>query len=194
MKSFHLITALFLCSILSLTAQDKDKKWDVANPEGDWNFKEVPLNTDEGTWMNVDVSPDGTKIVFDLLGDIYIMNTDGGKAKALRTGLPFEIQPRFSPDGKTLSFTSDAGGGDNIWTMNVDGSNAKQITKENFRLLNNAVWTPDGNYLVEPVYDEEKILTAELDLDMVIRESMTLDVTGHYSRPDVFSMSINRKR
>ena len=148
MKSFHSITALFLFSILSLTAQDKDKKWDVSNPEGDWNFKEVPLNTDEGTWMNVDVSPDGTKIVFDLLGDIYIMNTDGGKAKALRTGLPFEIQPRFSPDGKTLSFTSDAGGGDNIWTMNVDGSNAKQITKENFRLLNNAVWTPDGNYLV----------------------------------------------
>lgn len=57
-----------------------------------------------------------------------------------------------------------------------------------------AIIAPDGNYLVEPVYDKEIILTAELDLDMVIRESMALDVTGHYSRPDVFSMSINRKR
>ncbi|MCB0462556.1 MAG: PD40 domain-containing protein [Flavobacteriaceae bacterium] len=148
MKSIHLFIALFFISTLNLTAQDKDKKWDVSNPEGDWNFKEVDLNTDEGTWMNVDVSPDGTKIAFDLLGDIYIMNANGGKATALRTGLAFEIQPRFSPDGKTISFTSDAGGGDNIWTMNIDGSNAKQITKENFRLLNNAVWTPDGNYLI----------------------------------------------
>jgi len=148
MKRFYLLTALILFSTLNLTAQDKDKKWDVSNPEGDWNFKEVSLNTDEGTWMNVDVSPDGNKIAFDLLGDIYIMDSNGGKAIALRSGLPFEIQPRFSPDGKTISFTSDAGGGDNIWTMNVDGSDAKQISKENFRLLNNAVWTPDGNYLV----------------------------------------------
>lgn len=148
MKSIHLMITLFFISIFNLTAQDKDKKWDVSNPEGDWNFKEVVLNTNEGTWMNLDVSPDGSKIAFDLLGDIYIMNVNGGKATALRTGLPFEIQPRFSPDGKTISFTSDAGGGDNIWTMNLDGSNAKQITKENFRLLNNAVWTPDGNYLV----------------------------------------------
>ena len=139
MKRNHLFTALFFLSIINVTAQEKDIKWDVSNPEGDWNFKEVVLNTDEGTWMNVDVSPDGTKITFDLLGDIYIMNANGGKATALRTGLPFEIQPRFSPDGKTISFTSDAGGGDNIWTMNVDGTDAKQITKENFRLLNNAV-------------------------------------------------------
>ena len=44
--------------------------------------------------------------------------------------------------------TSDAGGGDNIWVMNADGSNVKQITKEDFRLLNNAVWSPDGNSLI----------------------------------------------
>ncbi|MCK0109131.1 amidohydrolase family protein [Flavobacteriaceae bacterium S0825] len=143
----QLLIALILVST-TLSAQEKKKSWDVSNPEGDWNFKEVSLNTNEGTWMNIDVSPDGTKIAFDLLGDIFIMNANGGKATALRTGLPFEIQPRFSPDGKTISFTSDAGGGDNIWAMNIDGSDAKQITKENFRLLNNAVWTPDGNYLV----------------------------------------------
>ncbi len=140
------LSILFL-SILSITLNAQDK-WDVSNPEGDWDFKEMPLSTDEGTWMNLDISPDGTKLVFDLLGDIYIMPTAGGKATALRSGLPFEIQPRFSPDGKQISFTSDAGGGDNIWVMNVDGSDAKQITKEDFRLLNNAVWTADGQYLI----------------------------------------------
>ncbi|WP_347922257.1 amidohydrolase family protein [Pontimicrobium sp. SW4] len=143
----QLLIALFLVSS-AVTAQEKKTSWDISNPEGDWNWKEVSLNTNEGTWMNVDVSPDGSKIVFDLLGDIFIMNANGGKATALRTGLPFEVQPRFSPDGNTISFTSDAGGGDNIWTMNIDGSDAKQITKENFRLLNNAVWTPDGEYIV----------------------------------------------
>jgi len=141
---------LFAFILLSMTssAQEKKKSWDVSNPEGNWDFKDVKLSTNEGTWMNLDISPDGKHIVFDMLGDIYIMDIKGGKAKILREGLPFEVQPRFSPNGKTISFTSDAGGGDNIWTMEFDGTNAKQITKENFRLLNNAVWTTDGNYLI----------------------------------------------
>jgi Tol biopolymer transport system component len=76
------------------------------------------------------------------------MPLSGGEAKALRSGHAFEVQPRFSPDGKKILFTSDAGGGDNIWVMNRNGSNAIQITKESFRLLNNAVWCPDGEYIV----------------------------------------------
>lgn len=132
-------------------SSDKDKddtKWSVANPGADFGFKTHTFTTDEGTWMNLDVSPDGQTIVFDMLGDIYTIPISGGKAKAIRTGIPFEIQPRFSPDGRKISFTSDAGGGDNIWVMNADGSDAKQVTKESFRLLNNAVWMPGGNYLV----------------------------------------------
>ncbi|QNJ98477.1 amidohydrolase family protein [Constantimarinum furrinae] len=145
---------LSVCFTLTLHAQKKkDKteektKWDVASPGEDFNFKTHSFTTDEGTWMNLDVSPNGQTIVFDMLGDIYTMPVTGGKAKAIRTGIPFEIQPRFSPDGSKISFTSDAGGGDNIWTMNADGSDAKQITKEDFRLLNNAVWTADGNFLI----------------------------------------------
>lgn len=143
---FFLIGIIFTTN---LTAQKKDtKKWDVSNPEGDWNFKEVQLSTDEGTWMNLDLSPDGKTIVFDLLGDIYRMPITGGKATILREGLPFEVQPRFSPDGRKILFTSDAGGGDNCWIMNADGSDAKQITKEKFRLLNNGVWSADGNYII----------------------------------------------
>ncbi|MCT4628520.1 amidohydrolase family protein [Winogradskyella sp.] len=146
----HSIYSLVLILLLPITiiAQEKKEDWNVNNPKGNWDFTELKLKTDEGTWMNLDVSPDGSKIVFDLLGDIYIMNAKGGKAKVLREGLAFEIQPRFSPNGKQISFTSDAGGGDNIWVMDIDGNNAKQITKENFRLLNNAVWTPDGEYLI----------------------------------------------
>ena len=150
MKRIQLITTLVLLLALNALSQDKKegKSWDVSNPEGNWNFKNLKLSTNEGTWMNLDISPDGKYIVFDLLGDIYKVSINGGTATVLREGLPFEIQPRFSPDGKHISFTSDAGGGDNIWIMNSDGSDAKQITEESFRLLNNAVWMPDGNYLI----------------------------------------------
>ena len=138
---------IFLFLQFQLFAQSKDKdKWDVNNPPGE--YKEVTLNLSEGTWMNLDVHPDGQSIVFDLLGDIYSMPITGGKAKVLREGLAWEVQPRFSPDGNKILFTSDAGGGDNIWSMDVNGENAKQITKEKFRLLNNAAWTPDGQFFV----------------------------------------------
>ncbi len=98
--------------------------------------------------MNIDVSPDGDHIVFDLLGDIYIMPSTGGQAEVLREGHPYEIQPRFSPDGSQILFTSDAGGGDNIWVMNRDGSEARQVTNEDFRLLNNGYWSADGEYII----------------------------------------------
>lgn len=145
-----LLPVLFLFSILLSNiafAQDsKEKKWDVNNPEGP--FKEVSFTVNEGTWMNVDVAPDGKEIVFDLLGDIYSMPISGGEARLLRGGHAFEVQPKYSPDGKKILFTSDAGGGDNIWVMNRDGSGAVQVTKENFRLLNNGSWSPDGQYIV----------------------------------------------
>ncbi len=141
----RLLSCLFFLYPFLLVAQDKPK-WDVNNPQGP--YKEVAFTVKEGTWMNLDVSPDGNEIVFDLLGDIYSIPATGGDARLLRGGHAFEVQPRFSPDGKKILFTSDAGGGDNIWMMNRDGSNARQVTKESFRLLNNAMWSPDGEYIV----------------------------------------------
>jgi len=140
--------SLFLVFTIDfLVAQEqKSDKWDVNTPA--LPFKEVTITTDEGTWISLDVSPDGQTIVFDMLGDIYSLPMAGGEAKLIRGGHAYEGQPRFSPDGNSISFTSDAGGGDNIWMMNSDGSAAKQITKEDFRLVNNAVWSADGNYVI----------------------------------------------
>lgn len=127
---------------------DDDEKWDVNDPPGDWGWKEVALDTTEGTWMSLDVSPDGTTLVFDLLGDIYAVPMQGGDAKPLRSGIAWHMQPRFSPDGTKIAFTSDAGAGDNLWVMNADGSQPRQVTQETFRLLNNPAWDPTGQYLV----------------------------------------------
>lgn len=130
---------------LSSESADKEKTWDVANPP--LTTRQIPINVTSGTWMSLDLSPDGKIIAFDLLGDIYTMPISGGKARNVSSGLPWEIQPRFSPDGKKLAFISDRKGGDNVWTMNVDGSDRRAITAEKFRLLNNPTWSADGRYI-----------------------------------------------
>ncbi|RMF59510.1 MAG: amidohydrolase [Calditrichaeota bacterium] len=120
--------------------------WKVEKQYGEADT--VTFTLTEGTWMNLDVSPDGAFIVFDLLGDIYKLPVEGGEAIPLTSGLAYDVQPRFSPDGKWISFTSDRSGGDNIWIMDSDGGNLHEVSTEDFRLLNNAVWTPDGQYLI----------------------------------------------
>ncbi|MCX2449961.1 amidohydrolase family protein [Pedobacter sp. PLR] len=128
------------------SAFSQEKKWDIEKYQGP--TKTFSIDTDEGTWMNLDVSADGKDIVFDLLGDIYSMPITGGAATLLSGGVPWDIQPRFSPNGKFISYTSDKNGADNIWVMNRDGSGKRQVTKETFRLLNNATWMPNSEYLV----------------------------------------------
>ena len=61
--------------------------------------------------------------------------------------MAWDMQPRYSPDGKWIAFTSDRAGGDNLWIMDANGGSARQITKEDFRLLNNPVWHPNGRYI-----------------------------------------------
>ena len=127
-------------------ADEQDAKWDVQNPPGP--SRDIPIDVTRGTWMSVDVSPDGRMIAFDLLGDIYVMPIEGGEARAIASGVAWEMQPKWSPDGRHIAFTSDRGGGDNIWIMNADGSSPVQVSKESFRLLNQPEWTPDGQFIV----------------------------------------------
>lgn len=127
-------------------AEAEAPKWDVSAAFGP--TKTVSVDTTEGTWMSLDVSPDGKTIAFDLLGDLYLLPIAGGEAKSLTSGLPWDMQPRFSPDGQQIVFTSDRGGGDNVWMIPVAGGEAKQVTKESFRLLSSPAFAPDGQYVV----------------------------------------------
>ena len=128
------------------TEGKKEAKWDVSARHASGHDAQIDTRT--GTWMSLDVSPDGREVAFDLLGDIYVLPIEGGEARAILTGNAWEMQPRYSPDGQEIAFTSDRGGGDNIWTVRRDGSGPRQITKEDFRLLNQADWSPDGNFIV----------------------------------------------
>jgi Tol biopolymer transport system component/imidazolonepropionase-like amidohydrolase len=108
----------------------------------------INLDTDEGTWISLDVSPDGQTIVFDLLGDLYLLPMAGGDATALTSGMAFDAQPRFSPDGKEVVFTSDRDGADNVWTIDVQTKRARQVTRGRSNRYRSPEWTPDGSYIV----------------------------------------------
>jgi len=125
--------------------EEKSDKWDVNNPPGDEKF--INIDTQEITWSNVDVSPDGKTVIFDMLGDIYAMPIDGGEARPLTSGLSWNIQPRFSPDGQQIAYISDESGADNLWIMDADGSNPKAISTEKRNLVHTPNWSPDGQYI-----------------------------------------------
>jgi Tol biopolymer transport system component/imidazolonepropionase-like amidohydrolase len=109
--------------------------------------RDVEFDVTEGTWMNLDVSPDGRMIVFDMLGDLYTMPIGGGRAARIAGGPAFDFQPRFSPDGRRIAFVSDRDGLNNIWTVAIDGSDPRQVTKETARDVNSPVWSVDGEYI-----------------------------------------------
>jgi len=119
---------------------------DINKPRPD--ARHVMFTTDEATWSSVDLSPDGSSILFDILGDIYTVPVAGGKAKAITRGPAWDYHPRYSPDGKTIAFTTDRSGIENVWLMNADGSDAHALTQEKSFYVRSAAWSPDGTYVV----------------------------------------------
>jgi Tol biopolymer transport system component len=111
-------------------------------------YRDIDFTATEGTWMSLDVSPDGKTIAFDLLNDIYVMPAGGGAAKAIHSGPAVQRSPQFSPDGKSLLYLSDETGADNIWISALDGSVARQISKENLAMITGPAWSHDGRSIV----------------------------------------------
>lgn len=111
----------------------------------------IEFETDEATWLSLDVTPDGQAIVFELAGDLYRVPMSGGAATRITDGLPFDAQPRVSPDGKRLAFISDRSGSDNLWIANIDGTGARKLSNESQQAVISPAWTPDSQYVVASV-------------------------------------------
>jgi len=152
-RSAAATAAILVLLPLSLSAQANR---DSANARRNPLQEGLPLTpartlefaTSTGSWLSVDVSPDGQMLVFDLLGDIYMMPAPGGKATALTHGMALDGQPRFSPDGKRVVFTSDRNGGEGVWIMTLDRTDTVQITRGKSDKYDSPEWTPDGKYVL----------------------------------------------
>lgn len=142
--------AIFFASAVLVAMTSTDKGWATEN----WDIEDtgqpashVSFTLTEGTWMSLDVSPDGKTLVFDLLGDLYAMPATGGKAIAITQGPAIDRTPSFSPDGSRILYMSDRSGFENIWTIGTDGSSPRMITDESMNVLANPAWSADGEYI-----------------------------------------------
>jgi len=156
-----MLRALLLCATLAAPALAQRTDSLPLEPT-----RRLRYTADEGTWMSLDVAPDGRTIVFELLGDLYTMPIAGGRATRITSGMAFDAQPRWAPDGRALVFVSDRSGGDNVWIANADGSEARAITRDERTMFISPEWTPDGNYVV--VSKSTEIVNRPSTFDLVM--------------------------
>jgi imidazolonepropionase-like amidohydrolase/Tol biopolymer transport system component len=108
----------------------------------------MSFTTNEGSWMSLDLSPDGRTIVFELLGDLYTLPVTGGAATRITSGQAYDMQAVFSPDGKRIAFISDRHGSENLWVANADGTRPRAVTTTERDSYMSPIWTPDGEYVI----------------------------------------------
>lgn len=195
-----IVILILLGNFPTVVAADKPKSQaatDTDQKEPDWNIEKTPgkthvqpIDTTEGTWITVDVHPDGTTLVFDLLGDLYEMPISGADGKQgrgfpskLTSGVAWDMQPTYSPDGKQIAFTSDRNGsdhkaGDNLWITSTDGKQVTQVTQESYRLINGGTWSPDGDYLVGRKHFTSRRSLGAGEMWMYHRNSVALKSTA----------------
>jgi len=147
------IALLLLIIVLGIPApdvhaQEDAEEWDVTLARGE--TRDIDFETDEGTWMSVDVSPDGQWLVFDLLAHVYRLPIGGGQAESLtqNSGVALNYHPKFSPDGTRIAFISDRAGQNNLWVMDADGSNPVQVQSSQETRVTMPEWTADGEYIL----------------------------------------------
>ena len=143
-----LIIAVLSMTGSNFTGAQAQEKWDVTVPRG--NTREISFTTEQGTWMSVDISPDSSWVVFDLLGHIYRLPVKGGQALSLtqNSGMAMNTHPRISPDGQEIAFVSDRCGQDNLWVMAADGSSPKPVFADMNARVAEPTWSPDGRQIL----------------------------------------------
>ncbi|GIL39085.1 amidohydrolase family protein [Roseiterribacter gracilis] len=114
----------------------------------------LAFTVQEGTWLSPDLSPDGRQIVFEMLGDLYLVDARGGTARAIATGMAFDSQPAFSPDGKQIVFLSDRSGSENVWIADADGRNPRAVTTHgDDSIFTSPAWSADARTIYVSRYD-----------------------------------------
>ncbi len=144
-RFLRLIATVIVAPSMLSAQEAPPPKWSVEEIHGP--PLKINFTVDEGTWLSVDVSPDGKTLIFDLLGDLYTLPIGGGKATRFTSGTRWDATPRYSPDGKLILFASDKSGSDQLWTIPTEGGTPTQITQEGRHQYLQPAWDPSGTFV-----------------------------------------------
>lgn len=108
----------------------------------------LAFTVDEATWLSVDVAPGGDELVIEVLGDLYTLPIDGGTARLLTSGMAFDSQPRYSPDGAHIAFISDRDGAEELWVVEIATGKFSRLSDTPDRTeFASPTWSPDGEFV-----------------------------------------------
>lgn len=134
-----------------------------------------------GTNFSLDVATDG-RIVFDLLGDIWVIPNGGGVARAISAGPAGARRPRWSPAADAIVFQARDGGQEQLWLYDTGEASARRLTAGHF-FDHHPSWHPDGDRIV---YSSDRLETGfdlwELDLATGLTWRIS-DLPGDESEP-----------
>lgn len=187
-----LVAAVSAGSLAIAEEKSAEPPWRVTDPHGPATA--VSFTTDEGTWLHLDVHPGGEQLVFSLLGDLYLLPLVGGEARRITSGPAYDVQPRFSPDGKLVAFASDRGGLENLWICGLDGGNVRQVSSEKERTVSAPAWSQDGQYLIgrKRLTDLSSLGTVELWM-WHLKGGQGVQVTKKDDQPDAAEPAFGRE-
>lgn len=134
----------------------------------------VSFDTREGTKLAFDVSPDGSYLLFDLLGQLWRVPSTGGPATAVTDAVrdvAEDLDPAISPDGQRIVFQSDRPGGRALWLMSAAGGAPRKLTTRPlvYFAYAQAAWAPDGRRVAYASGDTLAILNVDDDSETVVR-------------------------
>jgi TolB protein len=155
--------------------------------------KSVQITDDKGDEASPSWSPDGTRLLYSLGGDIYTQETDAVKATRLTDDEFNNIEPAYSPQGDMIVFSSDRDGSYDLWIMRTDGTGMKKLTME--RSSERApAWSPEGSRIayISNAGGEYNLWVLKLRVEKS-EQAATVEYLEEESVPEI-SPHINRVR